>query len=194
MFTNKVKKLHQHFQNDIELALRLALMKTEVIEAFKAWAGNKSQLFEILRTVNGSTYLDSSPSSKARHLFLFEIFNPNYSYRTAHDWETIMMPKVIKQMYLPYAERQAKFVELVNLKIGDEVYISKPENHLYYPFMINIPMLTSLDRTAILTVIDITEEHIIIKTKDDVSLKVPYSIVYKVDGSIIYPKEPKTKP
>ncbi len=186
------KKLHQHFQNDVELALRLLNIKSEVVEAFKAWAPDSSQFYELLKTVNSSTYLDSAPASKTRHLILSEVFNPTYSYRTWHEWEKVI-ENLTKIMYMPYEERQAAFVKIFNLKIGDLVQVTRPENHLYYPFIVNNPKLNVYDRKENLKVIDITEGFIVVQAKDSTLLKVPYSIVYKVDGSIVYPKKTKVR-
>jgi len=189
MFTGgKGRKLHQHFQNDVELALRMAQVKSEVVEAFKAWATNAKQFYEILKTVNASTYLSPAPSVKVRHLILGEIFSPTYSYRTWRGWEMVM-DNLLKLMYLPYAERQEAFVKIFNLKIGDPVFVTRPENHLHYPFIINTPLLNALDRKETLKIIDITSDFIVVQAKDSTLLKVPYSIVYKNDGSIVYPKK-----
>ena len=95
---------------------------------------------------------------------------------------------------MPYERRQADYLKITKLKIGDKAYISKVENHLYFPFMVNIPIINSYDRSEVLTVVDINEEFILVKSNDSTLLKVPYSLVYKLDGSIIYPKSPKNQP
>jgi len=189
----KIKKIYQHFQNDVELVLRMLKIKTEVMKAFSNWALNTAQLHELLNTVNSSTYLDSSPSVKIRHLILFEIFNSKYTMRLKQEWEATVLENLIKLMYLPYEERQAAFIKIFNLRIDDKVFITSVNNHLYFPFMVNNALINTLDRVTELTVVDIIDEIIIVRTEDNNLLKVPYSIVYKADGSIIYPKKPKTK-
>lgn len=186
-----MRHIHQHFQNDVELALRAVKVKDSFIRALKKWALDNMQLYELLKTLNSSTYLDASPATKVRHLLLDEILKD--SIEGSNYWERVAQ-HLMRYMYTDYWVRQKDFVKLFNLKIGDNVFVTKLEHHLYFPYILNVAYISACDRSVIFTVLDISNDFIVIHNETDAtSLKVPYSLIYKTNGSIIYPKRPKIR-
>ena len=177
-----MKKLHQNFQNDIELGLRMIKEKTELIRRYKEWSEDNIMFYELIKTINETSFTSSDPHDKVDAIIQLSIIN-------AWNW---VIPRLVARLSLPYEERQKYFVKIFNIKIGDEVVLGTLHNTLPYPFMPDYILLNATNKEMKFKIIDIVSDGIVIEEGIHTT-KVPYSIIYKVDGSIIYPTPPKRR-